>query len=219
MERFLPTHEVSHSEADVRPVVERVAARHEGLGGLELAYVQRVLLALEGQQALALVECGTEEGIAVRGEDYLPGLEVEGDDAHLGHGYGESVDDGIGLVLLLHGLEHVGDDEGACLVVGEEMFGRQVAATDVGGALFSQQLLGGLGVVVVLVADEALAVAHHPHLAAQSAEDDARGGESLFGVLGEPFKVAFAVDLPHGEGCLAAELLAGEVFRRTTEVA
>ena len=47
----------------------------------------------------------------------------------------------------------------------------------------SQLLLVGFGIVVEGATNEALAVANKPHLATQSAEDYARGSESLLRVL------------------------------------
>ena len=122
-------------------------------------------------------------------------MEVEGENAHLLLWNGEAVDHGVGLVLVLHGLQHVGDDGGTGGVVDKEMLFGLVAGLNDGGPLFGQLLFVGLGVVVVGVDDwclwrddapyEALAVAHHPYLAAQAAVDDARGGEPLFGMLGQ----------------------------------
>ena len=88
-----------------------------------MADVQRVVATLLVETGFGFGKGGTEERVAVGGEDYLPGTEVEGDDGNACLGDGESVDDGVGLVLVLHLAEHLGDDRGAGLVVGKDLFG------------------------------------------------------------------------------------------------
>ena len=99
----------SYRKSDVRAVVERVVSLYKCLRGLELSDVQRVVLALLFQQGFGLGECRCQEGIAVAGKYDLPGLEVECYDRHELLGYGESVDDGIGDVLILHVFQHSRD--------------------------------------------------------------------------------------------------------------
>ena len=99
----------SYRKSDVRAVVERVVSLYKCLRGLELPDVQRIVLALLFQQGFGLGECRCQEGIAVAGKYDLPGLEVECDDWYELLGYGESVDDGIGDVLILHVFQHSRD--------------------------------------------------------------------------------------------------------------
>ena len=72
----------------------------------------------------------------------------------------ETVYDGIGDVLVLHLLQHAGNDGIACLIVGEEFL---LGFTICQQLLYfrcshlSQRLLVGLGVIKELTIDEALA--------------------------------------------------------------
>ena len=143
----------SDLETDVCTVVERVVVGVEGFGGLEVgANVQRVVEPLLLQPCFALIECGHEEGVAVGGEHQFPGLEVEGDDAHVGLRNGESVYYAVRNVLLLHGFQHAWYDGGAGRVVAQQLVDGlalgQLAAHLV-GAHGGQLGFGGLGVVVV----------------------------------------------------------------------
>ena len=56
---------------------------------------------------------------------------------------------------------------------------------DAGGSQFSQLLLVGLGIVVILAVGETLTVANHPHFSPDSAEDDGRGRETFLGMVDE----------------------------------
>ena len=99
----------SYHKSDVGAVVERVVTFYKGFRCLELADVQRVVLTLGIQQGFGFSECRCQERIAVAGEHDLPRLEVECDDGHELLRYRESVDDGIGDVLILHDFKHGGD--------------------------------------------------------------------------------------------------------------
>ena len=101
----------SDRKTDVGAVVEGVIAKDEGFRGLECSDVKGIGVALLLEALFAGFERGTEEGVAVGGEDYLEGFEAEGDDRHLGLRDGEAVDNGIGDVLVVHDLEHVGDHD------------------------------------------------------------------------------------------------------------
>ena len=126
---------MSNAKANVGAVIEGIVAGEEGFRGLEGSDVEWVVAALLLEALLGFGECGQEEGIAVGGEYDFPGLEVEGDDAHALLRYGESVDNGIGFVLVLHGFEHVRNDGVAGGVVLEEMFGGEIAVADDVGTL------------------------------------------------------------------------------------
>ena len=159
-----------YAEADIASVVEGIVVRMEGFGGLEVwTVVEWVPLALVLQGLLAFFEGGMEERITVGGEDNLVRLEVERDGADVLSGNGETIDHTIGDVLVAHGFNHAGNDDGTGYVV----------ATKVGsGVAFVQQsfhLLGThssqfgfvrLGVVVVFTPNKALAVANHPYFTA-----------------------------------------------------
>ena len=98
-----------YRKSDVRAVVEGVVSLYKSLCGLEFSDVQWVVLTLGFQQGLSFGECRCQEGIAVAGKYDLPGLEVECDDRYELLGYGETVDDGIGDVLVFHDFNHGGD--------------------------------------------------------------------------------------------------------------
>ena len=147
---------------------------------------------------LAFFQCRTEKGIAVRGQYNLPGTEVEGDGAHMLSGDGESVDNAIGDILLAHGIEHTRDDDGTGDVVTQQFvlgLTSSKQAPDFFSTHACQFRLVGLGIVVVfggeggLVAikwrEQTMAVANHPYLPVESAEDDDRTGQSLLGMLGQ----------------------------------
>ena len=136
-----------YTESDVGAVVEGVVAGCEGFGGLELSDVQGVVVALPGEAFLALGKRGTEEGVAVAGEDDFPGVEIEGEGFHMCHVHGEAVDDAVAVVLLLHGFQHAGDDGLAGGVVGEEVIPGLRAGRDDDGTFLGKFLLGGLRVL------------------------------------------------------------------------
>ena len=136
-----------YTESDVGAVVEGVVARCEGFGGFELSDVQGVVVALPGEAFLALGKRGTEEGVAVAGQDDLPGVEIEGEGLYMCHVHGEAVDDAVAVVLLLHGFQHTGDDGFAGGVVGEEVVPGLRAGRDDGGTSLGKFLLGGLRVL------------------------------------------------------------------------
>ncbi len=138
-----------YPEAYIGAVVEGVVATSESFGRLKSADVERVCSALVGEAFLGVVERGAEERVAVGGENDLPGLEIERDNPDMLLGDGESIDDGVGLVLLLHGLEHAGDDGLASGVVVEVMVVRLGRGGDDGSTTLGQLLLVGFGVVVV----------------------------------------------------------------------
>ncbi len=162
------------------------------------------------QALLGVGERGQKEGIAVGGEHDFPGLEVECDDTHVLLWYGESVDDSVGFVLLLHGFEHVWNDGVACGVVMEEMFSGQTAAADDVGTLLGKFLFVGLGIVIVLSANETVAVANHPYFAVETAIDDGGCGETLLWMEGKSLDIATAVVTCDGRSDAIAELVTGE---------
>ena len=105
----------------------------EGLGGLEVwTDVQRVVLTLVLQGRFTLFEGGIEEWIAVGGEDNLVRLEVERDGADVLSVDGETIDNTISDVLVAHGFNHAGNDDGT---------GNVVATKFIGGMAFVQQSL------------------------------------------------------------------------------
>ena len=120
---FFANCKILHLKSYIGAVIEGVVAWCEAFRGLEFTDVQRVVELLLCQTLFALGEGWTEEGVAVAGQHDLPGAEVEGDDDDLGLRDGETVDDGIGLVLVLHLLEHLWDDGLASHVMGENFFG------------------------------------------------------------------------------------------------
>ena len=162
--------------------------------------------------------------VAVAGEHYLPGLEVEGEHGYQSLGDGEAIDDGIGDVLVVHDLEHPWD---------HHLTGRVERLSEVGlfitlcqqfsdacGTHLGQFLFIGLGIVVVVAADETVAVAYEPDLAAHTAVDDGRGREAFLGMCGHAaLGEAQPVMAADGFGNPLAELLAADVGRHVTDIA
>ena len=176
------------------------------------------------EQGFGLSKGGCQEGVAVAGEHYLPGLEVEGDDGYELLGDGEAVDDGIGDVLVLHNLEHRGDHHIAGRIVGlQQVVLRQACIEQLAhflGSHLCQLLFVGLGIVVILIADETVAVAYEPHLMSVSAVDDGRGGEALFGMLRHAlFGESEPVVAGDGAGDAFAELLTADVGWHAADIA
>ena len=101
----------SDRKTDVGTIVEGIIAHDEGLCGLECSDVEGIGIVLLLETLFAGFERGTEERVAVGGEDNLKGFEAEGDNGHLGLWDGEAVDNGIGDILIVHDLEHVGDHD------------------------------------------------------------------------------------------------------------
>lgn len=71
----------------------------------------------------------------------------------------------------------------------------------------------GFGIVEKLVAHQTLAIAYHPDFTAQSAEDDDRGGETVFGMLCQMRKQCLYVAATNGLCGSFAELMAADVLR------
>ena len=222
---FFADRQILYLKSYVGTVVERLIALHAALGGLKGTDVQRIVGELPGEGCLRGLEGGAEEGVAVGSQDDLLGLEVEGEDADMLLGDGCAVDDGVlDILLLVHDAYHVGDDGLAGGVVGEEGFGVGAAADDVGTAGCEDGFVG-LGVVEELAVDHAEAVANHPYLAAQAAEDDGGGGQPVGGrgdvrlaVLPEAGEEVAAVCLGHGGGEAGAAAVAGDVGRHGGDV-
>ena len=82
----------------------------------------------------------------------------------------------------------------------------------------SQLLFIGLGIVVELAANEALAVADEPHLALQATEHDGTGRQTVFGMTGELGQLGMAVVGADVSGYPSAELLASNSGRHTPDV-
>lgn len=185
--------------------------------------VERVVLALFCQLALTLCQRVAQEGVAVAGKDQTVGLEIEGIDGYQLFGNRETVDDGVLDILLFHTGNDVGQNIVACGIVVEQ-------AVD-GGSACSQQLLGifgtfgsingfgRFGIVYQLTVEQALAVAHHPYLALQTAVDDGRAGETVFGVFGKLLKARLGIVLAD-VGCdTTQKLMTRHLFWGVTQVA
>ncbi len=225
---FFANHKILDGKSYVSAVIEGVVAWRETLCGLEFADVQRIVALLLCQALLALGEGGTEEGITVAGQHNLPGAEVEGDGDDLALRDGETIDDGIGDILILHLLKHLGDDGLAGCVMGKDVLsglscGQQFA--DLPGSHFGKDLFVGFGILVELATDEALAVAHEPNLTAQAAVDDSRGSHAFLGVLLQARHDVGLTGAPEGDIVLAdsgrhaeTELMAGGVGGHLADV-
>ena len=215
---------VLYAESDIRAVVKRAVAGQEGLRGLEVADVQRVVLALPRQSLLRGGKGGLQKGIAVCGHHDFPGLEVEGNDTYMLLWYRKTVNHRIAPVLLLHGFQHSGDDGLTGCVVRQELLLWQLALPDDGGTPLSQLLFVGLRVVVVDGSlshrcEQTVAVANHPYLPVQSAEDDGRCRESLLRVLCQSWQHLLAILPGHQPRHPVAKLPAAQVALGVTHIA
>lgn len=179
--------------------------------------VQGIDGALTSQPLLALGEGAAEKRIAVGSKHDVPRLEVEGYDAHMALVHGKSIYDTVCLVLLAHGLEHAWNDGLSGSVIVEKVIPGSGAGSNDGSALFGQLLLVGLGVVVIVVANETLTVAHHPNLASQSAEDDAAGCEAVFGMIGEMGQAVVLIALADGLRRTDTKLMGADVLGHLTD--
>ena len=79
--------------------------------------VQRVCVSLLFQPLLTLIQSWAKKGVSVGGHDYFPRLEVEGYLADVLFVDGETIDHTIGDVLIAHGLNHAGNDDGTRRIV------------------------------------------------------------------------------------------------------
>lgn len=102
----------------------------EGFGGLKMRTdIERVLLTLMLQGRFTLFEGRMEERITIGSKNNLVRIEVKRDGADMLSWDGETIDDAISDVLVAHGFNHVGNDEGP---------GRIVAAKFVDSLTLSQ---------------------------------------------------------------------------------
>ena len=126
----------------------------EGFGGLEVGtYVERVVLTLVLQGRFTLFEGGMEERITIGGKDNLVRLKVERNGANMASVDRKTIDNAISDVLIAHGLNHAGNDDGAGRVVTEEVvdgFAIRQLAANLLGSHGSQFSFVGLGIVVKL---------------------------------------------------------------------
>ena len=101
---------------------------------------------------------------------------------------GETVDNSIGLVLLLHLVEHLRDDGSTGLIVSKNLFGCLSFGQQLlnfGCSHLCQFLFIGFGIIAKLTTNKTLTVAHKPYLTAAVGIDDGRGAEAFFWVSGE----------------------------------
>ncbi len=194
----------------------------EGFGSLEVGTdIQRVCVALVAESLLALGECVTKKGIAVGGEHDGPRTEVEGDDADMLAGDMETVDNTIGYILLAHSVYHMGDDDLTGDIVALQLpdggaCGEQTA--DLVGTLGGKSGFVGLRVVVVVVADETMTVAYHPHLTTDATEDDGRAGETVLGMVGQALEHRLLIMTTDIGGDTGEELLTGGGLRHAPDI-
>ena len=196
---------------------------NEGLGGLETPDVEGIVEPLLFEEGFGLFECGSELGITIAGEDNLPRLEVECKHGDERLGDMESVDDGIGLVLILHDLDHVGNhhlagwvERLAKLLLGIAL-SQELAHS--GCPHLGQLLFVGLGIIVVFASHQTMTIANEPHLAAHTTIDDGRGGKSLFGMLGHAaLGKSQPVMTADGFGDAFAELLTTDIGRHAADI-
>ena len=164
----------------------------KGFSGLEVGtYVERVLLALVLQGRFTLFEGRMEERITIGCEDNLVGLEVERNGADVLSRNRKAIDYAISDVLISHGLNHAGNDDGTGYVVAAKVVGSMAfvqQSLNLLGTHGSQLCFIGFGIVVVLTSYQALAVANHPDFATQTTKDNDGTGETVFRVLGQPLK-------------------------------
>ena len=157
------------------------------------------------------MQSGFEEWVAIGSQHDFPRLEIERENSHILLWYAETINYGIGDILVLHRFEHVRDNGLPRCIVDEELF-LVVACVDDIGTLLRQLGLIGLGIIVVFTANQTLAVAYHPDFPAQSTKDDAGSGESFFRMLGESFHMPFRIMLGNGSAGTITKLVAGDVL-------
>ena len=110
-----------------------------------------------------------EERITIGSKDNLVWLEVEWNDKDMATVDGKTIDNTVGDVLLAHGLNHAGNDDGTGCVVAEKVvdgFAIRQLPFNLLGSHGSQFGFVGLGVVVKFTPNQALAVANHPYFTA-----------------------------------------------------
>lgn len=184
--------------------------------------VERVGSLLLAQARLALAERGTKEGVAIACHNDLVGAKVKSQHFDMALGNGEAIYHGIVDVLALHAFNDVGNDGIASCIMVEQTF-------DSGAA--GEQLLcfcstfggmsgfGGLRIDEELAINKALAVAHHPYLALQSAEDDGRAGEAFFGMLCHAWQQPLAIVMAQISADAQEKLVAVNVFGHLFDIA
>ena len=194
----------------------------EGFRSLKCADVQRVFLALLLELLLTLGKGGTEHGVAVAGQHDVPRAEVEGDEADVKSIDGKTIDDTVGDILLAHGFQHVGNDDGTGNVVTQQLVlshTRSQQPLYLLGTHGGQFCLSRFGVVEELSVNHTLTVANHPYLPVQTAIDDCRAGQSVFRVLHQPLEHRLFVMLADIGRHTTHELLAGRRLRHVADVA
>ena len=133
----------------------------------------------------------------------------------------ESVNHTIRDVLLTHSLYHTWYDDTTCRIVDEQLFlfnTRSQLTLHLFGPHRSQLSFIGLGIIVVLVADEALAVAHHPHLTIQTTEDDGRTSQAIFWMLSQTGQHRLLIMFVEVSSDTRQELFAGGRLRHATDI-
>ena len=135
------------------------------------------------QFLITLCESLAEEGIAIGSEDDFVGLEIDSDDGHLGLGDWKTVNHSIGLVLVLHRLEHSGNHDLSGWIVGFQEFTFVNTfcqeCSDSLSPKFGQTGFVRFGVVEILSVNQTLAVAHEPYLTSASTVNDGRCTKAL----------------------------------------
>ena len=221
---FFGNSQISDGKSYIRAVIEGIIALYEGLCGLEFTNVQRVVATLFIEECLGLCKGRSQMRITVAGQHNLPGSEVEGDDGHLILWDGEPVDNGIGLVLVTHHLEHRGDHHLARWVVGleERLLGHALCQefAHLLGAHLGQGLLVGLGIIHIFATNQSVAIAHEPYLPSQTTIEDDGGAEALLRMLGHPTdgETPAVVATDHLRG-IKTELTTRSVGRHLTDIA
>ena len=77
---------------------------------LEFTNVQRVFFALLAKHFFTLLQRRAKYRIAIACQNDFPRAEVEGNDANMQSVNGETINNALGDILLLHGLQHPWND-------------------------------------------------------------------------------------------------------------
>ena len=162
-----------------------------------------------------------QERIAVGSENDIPGLEVEGNHLDVAGVDGETIDHTISDVLLLHRLNHTGNDNRSGDVVAAEFFLSDALRQEASNLVSTHGSEFGLirfRIVVEDFANNTLTIANHPYLALQSAEDNDRSGEAVFGMFCQTWKHRLLIVFADVSRDALHKLRAGNVFRHLADI-
>lgn len=212
------------AEPYVASVVKRRVSVHHPFRCPVPVYQQRVVGDEPRQRLLALCEVFFYEWIAVACQYYHGLSGRHGDHPDLVHGYGEAVDYGVVTVLARACRDEVGQDVAPSGVVCAQTFCFPLQFRCIPALLQlvpyevrtpgGDDFLVGLGIVMISPADNAVAVAHEPHLPAPAAVDGGtcRGARRRLRQQPGGIRTACGAGFVHGSRHALAEVLHAGLF-------